>query len=56
MVSTLPVSIIADELARLRAANPLVHLLTNEVVQEITANVLLGFGAAPGKIVSAEGA
>ena len=54
MVSTLPVSIIADELARLRAANPLVHLLTNEVVQEITANVLLAIGAAPAMIVAEE--
>jgi hydroxyethylthiazole kinase len=54
MVSTLPVSIIADELARLRATNPLVHLLTNEVVQEITANVLLAIGAAPAMIVAEE--
>lgn len=54
MVSTLPVSIIADELVRLRAANPLVHLLTNEVVQEITANVLLAIGASPAMIVAEE--
>lgn len=51
---TLPVSIIADELVRLRSANPLVHLLTNEVVQEITANVLLAVGAAPAMIVAEE--
>lgn len=54
MVNTLPVSIIADELARLRSVNPLVHLLTNEVVQEITANVLLAIGAAPAMIVAEE--
>ena len=54
MVNTLPLSIIADELTRLRSTNPLVHLLTNEVVQEITANVLLAAGAAPAMIVAEE--
>ena len=54
MVKTLPLSIVADELARLRSVNPLVHLLTNEVVQEITANVLLAAGAAPAMIVAEE--
>ena len=54
MVKTLSMSIIADELARLRATNPLVHLLTNEVVQEITANVLLAAGASPAMIVAEE--
>ena len=54
MVNTLAFSTIADELARLRQANPLVHLLTNEVVQEITANVLLAAGAAPAMIVAEE--
>ena len=54
MVNTLPVEIIANELARLRATNPLVHLLTNEVVQEITANVLLAAGASPAMIVAEE--
>lgn len=54
MVQNLPVEIIADELRRLRAASPLVHLLTNEVVQEITANVLLAAGAAPAMIVAEE--
>ena len=43
---------LADELARVRAANPLVHLLTNEVVQEISANVLLAAGASPAMIVA----
>ena len=54
MPKTLPMSIIADELARMRAATPLVHLLTNEVVQEITANVLLAAGASPAMIVAEE--
>lgn len=54
MLQTLPMEIIADELGRLRATSPLVHLLTNEVVQEITANVLLAAGAAPAMIVAEE--
>lgn len=52
--STLPLSIVADELARVRALNPLVHLLTNEVVQEISANLLLAVGASPAMIVAEE--
>lgn len=54
MFMTLPYEIIAGELARVRATNPLVHLLTNEVVQEITANVLLAVGASPAMIVAEE--
>ena len=54
MVKTLPLDVVADELARLRTGNPLVHLLTNEVVQEITANVLLAVGASPAMIVAEE--
>lgn len=50
----LPLTIAAQELSRLRAARPLVHVLTNEVVQEITANVLLAIGAAPAMIVAEE--
>jgi len=50
----LPLSIIARELSRLRTSNPLIHLLTNEVVQEITANVLLAAGASPAMIVAEE--
>ena len=52
MVKTLPMNIVADELARLRASPPLVHILTNEVVQETTANVLLAAGASPAMIVA----
>jgi len=54
MKNTLAIEIVADELARLRATNPLVHLLTNEVVQEVTANVLLAAGASPAMIVAEE--
>lgn len=50
----LPLSTIASELQRFRTLNPLVHLLTNEVVQEISANVLLAAGAAPAMIVAEE--
>ncbi len=40
-----------SELKRLRSASPLVHCMTNQVVQEITANVLLAAGASPAMIV-----
>ena len=40
-------SLFLTELKRLRALNPLVHCMTNQVVQEITANVLLAAGASP---------
>jgi hydroxyethylthiazole kinase len=36
----------------MRARAPLVHCLTNEVVQDITANVLLAAGASPAMVVS----
>lgn len=42
----------ARALGALRAARPLVHCLTNEVVQEITANVLLAAGASPAMVVA----
>jgi hydroxyethylthiazole kinase len=51
---TLPREIIARELQRLRSTAPLVHVLTNEVVQEISANVLLAVGASPAMIVAEE--
>ena len=54
MSKSLPFNLVADELARLRASAPLVHVLTNEVVQEITANVLLAVGASPAMIVAEE--
>ena len=42
---------VADDLSALRNKNPLIHCLTNEVVQEITANVLLAAGASPAMVV-----
>lgn len=45
----------ADRLnAQLRRIRPLVQCLTNDVVQEITANVLLAAGASPAMVVSPE--
>ncbi len=38
----------------LRARSPLVHCLTNEVVKQFTANVLLAAGAAPAMVEHAE--
>ena len=38
----------------LRARRPLVHCMTNEVVKDITANVLLAIGAAPAMIEQAD--
>ena len=40
-VQTVSSTAVAHALTALRANRPLVHCLTNEVVQEITANVLL---------------
>ncbi|MEV0528652.1 hydroxyethylthiazole kinase [Streptomyces sp. NPDC050439] len=44
----------ADVIASLRASAPLVHCLTNVVVSQFTANVLLAAGAAPAMVHSAE--
>jgi hydroxyethylthiazole kinase len=41
---------IAQTLERLRARHPLVHCMTNQVVKDITANVLLAIGAAPAMV------
>ena len=54
MIDCLPREMVADELARIRASTPLVHVMTNEVVQELTANVLLAVGASPAMIVAEE--
>ena len=49
-----PGSETARLLAALRQTRPLVHCLTNEVVQEITANALLAAGASPAMVVAEE--
>lgn len=41
----------AQKLETFRSIRPLVHCITNEVVQEITANVLLAAGASPAMVV-----
>lgn len=41
----------ATALQKLRNSNPLVHCLTNDVVQSFTANVLLAVGASPAMVV-----
>ena len=41
-------------LERLRARHPLVHCLTNQVVKNFTANVLLALGAAPAMVEHAD--
>ena len=46
-IEPLSKTVAADMLRTLRSKRPLVHCLTNEVVQEITANVLLAAGASP---------
>lgn len=51
-ITPAPLADITRVLERLRATRPLVHCLTNEVVQEITANVLLAAGASPAMVVA----
>jgi hydroxyethylthiazole kinase len=41
-------------LERIRAQHPLVHCLTNQVVKNFTANVLLALGAAPAMVEHAD--
>src|ERR1700761_7439856 len=36
-----------EDLQRIRSTNPLVHNITNSVVQDFTANALLALGASP---------
>lgn len=53
-VQEIPSETVAAHLFHLRDINPLVHCLTNDVVQEITANVLLAAGASPAMVVAPE--
>ena len=45
---------IATHLFHVKQVAPLVHCMTNDVVQEITANVLLAMGASPAMVVARE--
>ncbi|MGD1147635.1 MAG: hydroxyethylthiazole kinase [Thermoanaerobaculaceae bacterium] len=47
MIATELLARTAESLARIRAARPLVHNITNYVVMNSTANVLLALGASP---------
>src|SRR5471030_1750073 len=49
--SVFPGAIAAGSLQQLRHSSPLVHCLTNDVVQSFTANVLLALGASPAMVV-----
>ncbi len=44
----------APVVTQLRRHAPLVHCITNDVVQNFTANVLLALGASPAMVVDAE--
>lgn len=44
-------AVAATSLQQLRLSAPLVHCLTNDVVQSFTANVLLALGASPAMVV-----
>lgn len=44
----------ATSLTQFRTAAPLVHCLTNDVVQSFTANVLLALNASPAMVVDPE--
>lgn len=50
----LPGATAASVLLHLRHHSPLVHCMTNDVVQTFTANVLLALGAAPAMVIEAE--
>ncbi|PZU91251.1 MAG: hydroxyethylthiazole kinase [Chelatococcus sp.] len=47
LVTALDAATVATVLARVRAGRPRVHCLTNTVAQNVTANMLLAFGATP---------
>jgi hydroxyethylthiazole kinase len=51
---TWPDPAVVEDLAKVRARNPLVHCVTNLVVTNFTANVLLAVGASPAMVVAVE--
>ena len=51
---TWPNALVVEDLTRLREANPLVHCVTNLVVTNFTANVLLAVGASPAMVIAKE--
>ena len=53
-VKPLDSTVFAANRQRVQTLSPLVHCMTNDVVQEITANVLLSIGASPAMVVAKE--
>lgn len=53
-IETVDPKTVAAQLVHVRQVAPLVHCMTNDVVQEITANVLLAMGASPAMVVAKE--
>ncbi|MFP1824301.1 hydroxyethylthiazole kinase [Lonsdalea quercina] len=47
-----PSALAADSLKHFHRRPPLIHCLTNDVVQSFTANVLLALGASPAMVVA----
>ena len=53
-ISQQDLRICADALENVRARNPRVHCITNSVVQNFTANMLLAFGGIPSMTINPE--
>jgi hydroxyethylthiazole kinase len=51
---TWPDGTVVKDLSKLRESNPLVHCVTNLVVTNFTANVLLAIGASPAMVLAEE--
>ena len=54
IIETIGPETIATHLFHVKEVAPLVHCMTNDVVQEVTANVLLAMGASPAMVVAKE--
>lgn len=54
MSSAFSLSLAQEIIQAVRRTNPLVHVITNDVVPQFTANVLLALGAAPAMVTATE--
>lgn len=54
MSSAFSLSLAQEIIQTIRRTNPLVHVITNDVVPQFTANVLLALGAVPAMVTAAE--
>lgn len=54
MSSAFSLSLAQQIIQTVRRSNPLVHVITNDVVPQFTANVLLALGAVPAMVTAAE--